>query len=493
MGAQRSCRLSALSTASGLVLAALIAQPALAQTAQSAEPQAATDAATATPETDDAGNEIIVTGYRASLQNAQNVKRRADTVVDVITAEDIGALPDRSVAEALQRVPGVNIGRFEKTTDPDRFSVEGTGVIIRGLPFVRSELNGRDIFSATGGRELSFNDVSPELLGRVEVFKNVTADMIEGSIAGTVNLVTRKPLDTNGLKVAGTVEGNYGDLAKQWSPGFSGLISNSWETGIGSFGIQLGYAQQELVTRTDASQLTDPCYRAPTLDGPCLRVRSVSSGGFGDPSGFNATNFPPAGAVIVPKGAGVRTTELTRNRKAYSAVAQWKSSDGRAEVTFEYLRADTDASINEHAVLAQVNDDALFPRARAGSQFTFDSRGQFTGGTLTQTIPYTPWQNGIPTEFLRFQRQEDASTEDFSLDLDLAPTDRLRFNVEVQHIKSDKNYDALIGATQTFTDIAISDATGTPSVQFLDPETGTTSECRSARACRGSSGSASRR
>ncbi|HAU22420.1 MAG TPA: TonB-dependent receptor, partial [Erythrobacter sp.] len=161
---------------------------------------------------EESGNEIIVSGFRASLENAQNIKRDADTFVDAITAEDIGALPDRSVAEALQRVPGVNIGRFEKTTDPDRFSVEGTGVIIRGLPYVRSELNGREIFSATGGRVLSFNDVSPELLGRVEVFKNVTASMVEGAIAGTVNLVTHKPLDRSGTHLAGSIEANYGDL-----------------------------------------------------------------------------------------------------------------------------------------------------------------------------------------------------------------------------------------------------------------------------------------
>lgn len=460
-------RVAALTTASGLALVA--AQPVMAQDDGQSEDEAAATA----PEDD--SNVIIVSGYRASLANAQSLKENADTVVDVITAEDIGALPDRSVAEALQRVPGVNIGRFEKPSDPDRFSVEGTGVIIRGLPFVRSELNGRDIFSATGGRELSFNDVSPELLGRVEVFKNVTADMIEGSIAGTVNLVTRKPLDTDGLKIAGTIEANYGDLAKEWSPGFSGLVSNSWDTEVGRFGIQLGYAQQELITRTDASQITDPCYRAATLDGPCLRVRPVTSGGFGDEGGFDETNFPPDGALVVPKGAGVRTTDLTRDRQAYSAVAQWESSDGRALLTLEYLRAETEASIDEHAVLAQVNDDALFPRPRDGTEFTFNGDGQFTGGILTQTIPYTPWQNGIPTEFLRFQRQEDATTEDFSLDLDLSPTDRLRFNFEVQHITSDKNYDAIIGANQTFTEIAISDATGVPSVQFLDPVDGSVS------------------
>ena len=89
---------------------------------------------------------VELDGYRAALENAQNIKEDADTFVDVITAEDIGALPDRSVAEALQRVPGVNIGRFEKASDPDRFSVEGTGVIIRGLQYVVAEHIQRRIF-----------------------------------------------------------------------------------------------------------------------------------------------------------------------------------------------------------------------------------------------------------------------------------------------------------------------------------------------------------
>ena len=168
----------ALGTASSIAMT--IAMTGVAQAQDAAAPAASEEDQT---EDEDV---IVVSGFRASLETAQNIKRDSDTFVDVITAEDIGALPDRSVAEALQRVPGVNIGRFEKTSDPDRFSVEGTGVIVRGLPFVRTELNGRDIFSATGGTVLSFNDLSPELLGRVEVFKNVTADMIDGGIAGNV-------------------------------------------------------------------------------------------------------------------------------------------------------------------------------------------------------------------------------------------------------------------------------------------------------------------
>ena len=110
--------------------------------------------------------------FARASQNSQNIKRNSDTVVDVITAQDIGALPDRSVTEALQRVPGVAMNRFAGTSDPDHFSAEGSGVVIRGLTFVRSEFNGRDTFS-TGvyGQAINFQDVPAELLGSVEVYK----------------------------------------------------------------------------------------------------------------------------------------------------------------------------------------------------------------------------------------------------------------------------------------------------------------------------------
>lgn len=99
------------------------------------------------PQGDQPGTEsdveiIQVTGYRSSLSTSQAIKREAEVVVDSITAEDIGALPDRSVTEALQRVPGVSIDRFRAGVDPDHFSIEGSGVVVRGLTWVRSELNG---------------------------------------------------------------------------------------------------------------------------------------------------------------------------------------------------------------------------------------------------------------------------------------------------------------------------------------------------------------
>ncbi|UTW58749.1 TonB-dependent receptor [Kordiimonas sp. SCSIO 12603] len=440
--------------------------------------------------------EIVVTGFKASLRSAQSLKENADTFIDAITAEDIGALADRSVAEALQRVPGINIGRFQKTSDPDRFSVEGADVVIRGLPFVRSEFNGRDVFSATGGRVLSFNDISPELLGAVKVFKATSADMIEGAISGVVDLGTRKPLDGEGFRIAGAIEGNYGDLAEEWSPGFSVVAANTWETSSGRFGLQLGYSQSELITRSDASQVTDPCYRAATLDGPCIRARSVSSAGVGDDTEFNAANFPPADSVVVPKGAGVRTTGYDRDRNAFSAVAQWENSEKNLLVTAEYLRAEADLFVDEHAILALVNDDALFPVQPEGSPWNFDQNGVFQSGVLSQTawhgfnncVPGTfdvptgefpvfsgpgqpcDIQDGIPTEFLRFQRDDHAVTEDISLDIQWSPTDRLHINLEAQHVDSTRTEDGVISATVGRSDIFLDLGSGaTPNIEFRAP------------------------
>ncbi len=115
--------------------------------------------------------EVLVSGTRQNLQNAQEVKRNAATFVDAISAEDIGSLPDRSVLEAMQRVPGVSIERFAAANDPDHFGVEGSGAVIRGMSATRSEFNGRDSFTANSGRGLSFQDVPPELMGGFRYLK----------------------------------------------------------------------------------------------------------------------------------------------------------------------------------------------------------------------------------------------------------------------------------------------------------------------------------
>src|SRR5438270_1845373 len=201
---------------------------------------------------------IIVTGIRQSLRNSQQIKRNSDTIVDAITAQDIGALPDRSVTEALQRVPGVAINRFAGTSDPDHFSAEGAGVTIRGLTFVASEFNGRDTFS-TGvyGQAINFQDVPAELLGSVEVYKQTTADRIEGGLSGTVNMNLRLPFDNKGFHVGYDLEANYGDMSKKWAPVGSVLASNTWDTGIGRIGLLGAFSYSRLFTRSDSVRVSN--------------------------------------------------------------------------------------------------------------------------------------------------------------------------------------------------------------------------------------------
>ncbi len=137
--------------------------------------------------------------HRSSRRRASS--SNSDTFVDSITATDIGAFPDKSVAEALQRVPGITVSRLQSSDDSNHFSAEPATVLIRGLTFVRTQFNGRDSFSADGYRGLNFNDVSPELMQGVDTYKNQTAEMIEGGIAGVVNLRTRMPFDSDGQDI----------------------------------------------------------------------------------------------------------------------------------------------------------------------------------------------------------------------------------------------------------------------------------------------------
>jgi TonB-dependent receptor len=333
-----------------------------------------------------------------------------------------------------------------------------------------------------------------KLLGSVLVYKNTTADMIDGGIAGTVDLVTRKPLDTDGFKLAGSAEMNWGDIAEESSPTVSFLGSNTWDTNNGRFGLQLGVAQSELNTRSYASQVTDPCYREASLDSGCIRVAPVFDFGVGGDLNFTPDNFPPAGSVIVPKGAGVRTTGYERDREAISLVGQWESNDGNLLVTAEYLRAEANLFVDEHAMLALVNDDNLFPTPAAGTNWNIGNNGSFQSGVLSQVAwrgedncapgsidtPANPGftgdrpclpQVGIPTENLRFQRQDDSVTEDLSLALSWSPRENLKLNFEAQHLEAERSEDGIIGAMQTYSDIFL-DMTGeTPNVQFRAPLT----------------------
>ena len=170
---------------------------------------------------------IVITGVRASVKSAEDIKKNADQVVDSIVSEDIGKLPDNNVIEALQHVTGVQISRN---------AAEATQLLIRGLPDIATTLNGRDIFTSFG-RYITLQDIPAELLSRVDVEKSPRADDIEGGIAGLIDVRLHRPFDFDGFEAGGTAMGTYSTLSKDTDPRASLLLSNRWNTSAGEFGL----------------------------------------------------------------------------------------------------------------------------------------------------------------------------------------------------------------------------------------------------------------
>jgi len=205
--------------------------------------------------------ELVVTGRRAALQAADDRKRNSETIINSVVADEAGKLPDNSITEVLQRVSGVSIVRFGSLGDPDHFSVEGSGIQVRGLSGVASRLNSREIFSANGGRGLVWGDVTPELMAAVDVYKAATADLIEGGTGGQIDLRTKLPFDfAPGWHAAGTAEISFGDLAQNTDYAGSMLLSNRWTTGIGDIGVLVDLAHSQLTSRSNFFR-TEPYFR----------------------------------------------------------------------------------------------------------------------------------------------------------------------------------------------------------------------------------------
>lgn len=369
---------------------------------------------TASDDTDEQSSEpedtLTVVGIRSALDTAQDIKRDSDVFVDAIVASDIGALPDRSVSEALQRVPGVNVLRFAGPNDPDHFAVEGSGVIVRGLPFVRSELNGRDVFAANSGGRLGFEDVSPELLGSVAVFKNQSADMIEGGLAGTVDLRTRLPFDSADRVIALSAEATYSDFVEELTPSYSALFSDQWETDAGTFGLLVSGSVSNLKSRADGTQFADFIERTDIIDGE---------------------------TVYLPRGGGIRTQEFDRDREAFAIAGQWESNDGRWLATAQFMQSDATLVWGEQVLESSIDDG---PNVQLlNDDYTVDGNGLFTSGIITENVGWRGNDNSLPLQGVRQlalarERYENDVTRDYGFNVKFSPTDRLRFNFDAQYV-----------------------------------------------------------
>ncbi|WP_229412397.1 TonB-dependent receptor [Massilia sp. Root133] len=201
---------------------------------------------------------VIVTGVRAALEQSLRQKRNADAVVEVVTAEDIGKMPDKNVADAIQRLPGVNTqssaGGEGGFGENDRVSLRGTSPSLQQTLFNGHAISTGDWFvlnqyGGNVGRSSSFSLLPSELVGSIVVQKSATADLVEGGVSGAINVITRRPLDfRQPLTVEASVQANYNDLAKKTEPQVSALVS--WKNATNTFGVLLqGFSEKQSVRR----------------------------------------------------------------------------------------------------------------------------------------------------------------------------------------------------------------------------------------------------
>jgi len=198
--------------------------------------------------------EVTVTGIRASLRQSIETKRNAATIAEVITAEDVGKFPDKNLAEALQRVPGIVINK--EFGEGERVSLRGTAPNL-----TRTLLNGHALATAdwfildqlNTTRSFNYLMLPSDIIGRVEVHKSPQADFEEGGIGGTINVITRDPLDLESMAVFGSVQAAYTDLADETTPQASAMFS--WKNAAENLGILVAGIHQERKIRRDGVEV----------------------------------------------------------------------------------------------------------------------------------------------------------------------------------------------------------------------------------------------
>lgn len=283
-------------------------------TAAGAQAQPATAAAPARAEGKDKQfvPTVNVTGFRSSLALSAAEKRDNIGLSDTVFSEDIGKFPDPNIADALARVPGVTVTRAS-------IDGEGMNISIRGMgpAFTRVLLNGAPMASASAGswggnisanREVDMDFLPSELFRSASVYKSQQASVIEGGIAGTVNMRSVRPFDKMGFRSAFTLSGNYRD--RDGKPGVtgSGLVSNTWTSARwGKFGVLAGVAFGDTKYKTDAFQTVDmrnlqlKSFQANPSDQPNSTGGGSQSTPDTVPAGLNLAALPEyARSILVP-------------------------------------------------------------------------------------------------------------------------------------------------------------------------------------------------
>lgn len=333
---------------------------AMSAFAQEASPADTAPAASESEDVDTLGT-ITVTGYRASLEKALDIKRGEAGVVDAIVAEDIGKFPDLNLAESLQRIPGVVITRD---------AGEGRNISVRGLPpnFTRVRINGMEALTTVGasdqsggsnrGRSFDFNVFASDLFSQLIVRKTASAELEEGSLGATVDLRTSRPFDYGGFTLATSTTASYGDMSEKADPRLAALISNTWADG--RFGALLSVAYSDRRTLEEGT-------------GSGRWAQGTSNGGFNLASPFAAARSTD---TYHPRFPRYTLMEHDQQRLGVTAALQFKPTD-RTQFSLDALYSKIDAARDERYIEA-----ISFSRSGAGKPQTIVRDGAIENNAL---------------------------------------------------------------------------------------------------------------
>ena len=342
--------------------------------------------------------EVVVTGLRHSLINAESIKRDSLGIVDAIAPQDIGKLPDANLAESLQRITGVSI---------DRSGGEGEFVTVRGFgpEFNTVLLNGRQLATPTdpsqgSGRAFSFDTLASELVSGVEVYKSSTARLQSGGVGSTINVKTARPFDYAGFKFASSADVNYDENAKKSEPDFSFLASDRFLDG--NLGILASGSYQRRKDRIN--QLA--------TDGWIVNGGTPASQINGG-AGVAITPSNPQGNLFVPQDFGPNVNFEDRKRVGGTLVLQYQANDALV------LTADT-----LYSRFTDQSDDRSFGTWFTPSNLTnviTDANGTAIDMTQTvgQAIDFHDKQYGKQTDLVASGLNADWKASDrITLDVD---------------------------------------------------------------------------
>ncbi|HKD21241.1 MAG TPA: TonB-dependent receptor [Rhizomicrobium sp.] len=259
---------------------------------------------------------VTVTGLRYSEQRALDIKRQSDTIVDAIAAEDIGKLPDKNVADAIQRIPGVTT--FSQSSGEGGFD-ENDRVAIRGTDpsLTLTTIDGHSVATGdwfildqfqTVGRSVSYDLLPSEIVDSVQVHKSQQADMIEGGVAGTVDVITRKPLQfSDQLTLEGSAQAVYSDLPGKTQPTVNALFA--WHDDSDHFGVLVQGFFEERDLRRDGQEFLG--YNKITAAAEPALV----------------ANDPALNGVLYPTLIGQALFLQHRKREGGAATAEWRPTN----------------------------------------------------------------------------------------------------------------------------------------------------------------------